>query len=124
MVACGHCRRTSAKSYNEITIYLSSTLTKRNVYSSVYVLPSNIDPVCKYSRRYLIKEGVISSFDSSSVSLSTNMCFHNRLYVVSTQLTPLDDPDPDLDRGRKIGSLTDHMSMFNCSLKRKGLKPY
>lgn len=59
---------------------------------------------------YLIEERVISSFDASSVSFSTNVYFHNRLYVVSRQLATLDDPDPDLDNGRKIRSLTNLMS--------------
>lgn len=102
MAACGHCRRTSAKSYDKIIIYLRSALTKSGVYLSVYVHPSNIDPVSKDLRWYLIKEGVISSFDASSVGLSTHVYFHNRLYVVSRQLATLDDPDPDLDHGRKI----------------------
>lgn len=69
------------------------------------MLPSNNDPVSKHSCRYLIKERVVSFFDASSVRLSANMYFYNRLYVVSRQLPSLDDPDPDLDN-EKIHFIT------------------
>lgn len=54
---------------------------------------------------YLVEEGVISSFDASSVCVSTHGYFDNRLNVVSWQLAPLDDPDPDLDHDKNLDTL-------------------
>lgn len=39
MAACGHCRRTSAESYNKLIIFLSSTLTWRRAYPSLTSIP-------------------------------------------------------------------------------------
>lgn len=47
--------------------------------------------------QYLIKERVISSSYSSPVRLSTNIHFHHWLDVVARQLSPLDNPNTNLD---------------------------
>lgn len=89
----------------KISTDLSTILTKMRVFLSVSAHAKNIDPVSTHAytvHQYLIKEGVISSFDASPVGFSTNMYFHNRLYVVSRQLPTFDDPDPDLNHGRKF----------------------
>lgn len=46
---------------------------------------------------YLVKEGVISSSDSSPVGLSTNIHLHHWFDVVARQLSTLDNSNANLD---------------------------